>query len=586
MEDFLLMEVINGRQAQKRAGHLIESLFGALAQGDESEKRSQLEGALRLWSECRIHPESRLAFGEGAVPADCDAAVFTVPPAQLSAGLKVYPLYPGKIVSPVAYDHLPSPESQTVLFGEDGLLRPEIREAGFKALSTHRTAFVLLSGGAGTRYSDSAAALNRARQSGDLTEEQRATLSVFERLGLNVDQCLESSKLFAPMGCLSARGPLEINLDAIAELLCETGEDVPVIIFCGDSTRADVEQLVKKRNGFGLKHLALIDQDMLPFVNEEDGTLLTTASGLACGANGGGGIVYSLGHAHPLDVNGAPLFEGTVLEWLDHLHIERVIFSQTDDAKRPEVYWGLCAAAGDDAALVAAGSRYPTVLADGKPAFKLGSLWSNASGALCCTEFAELRADQIALLTQENHPDGYAVANTGLYLADIGLLRQVIESGLLGIHFQRHKKETGVDNQLHSVTKFEYFMPDLLGIASLLGAHCRIALLRDTSGLSEPLRNLTVDALPAKDIHKLALSQLAKLYIDTTLARAAGLTIEEGALIELGPFARLRAEKGARLLPGAQLFLCGSANQPVDVLLEKTARIEGKLTFTSSQTLR
>ena len=91
----------------------------------------------------------------------------------------------------------------------------------------------------------------------------------------------------------------------------------------------------------------------------------------------------------------------------------------------------------------------------------------------------------------------------------------------------------GADGALHEVTKFEYFMPDLLGVASQLGAKCRIALLRDTANLTGPLRNLTVDALPAKDIYKLALAQLAKLYCDITLARAAGLTVEDGALIEV-----------------------------------------------------
>ncbi|MCI5546693.1 MAG: hypothetical protein MR399_07030, partial [Clostridiales bacterium] len=123
---------------------------------------------------------------------------------------------------------------------------------------------------------------------------------------------------------------------------------------------------------------------------------------------------------------------------------------------------------------------------------------------------------------------------------------------------------------------------DLLGVASQLGAKCRIALLRDTANLTGPLRNLTVDALPAKDIYKLALAQLAKLYCDITLARAAGLTVEEGALIELGPFAHVTAEKGARVAKDARLYIGGAAGHPIKVYIKRTACIEGELRVTSS----
>lgn len=575
------MEILNGRQAQEYAARLIEAIYTSSDEGASS----RLERALRLWSECALHPDMRLALLEegDALPSACDAAVLTAPHSTLPAGVKVYPLYAETRNAPAAYDHLPPADSQSMLFGEDGLIRPEIAARGIQALESRRTAFVLLSGGAGTRYSDTSAALYEAWRTHTANAQQQATLDIFEQLKLDIKKCLEHSKLFAPMGCLSGCGPLETNLNSIAELLQKTHDDVPVIIFCGDSTRADVEHLLETHRFFGLKNLAVIDQDLAPFVAEESNTLLRTASGVACGANGGGGIVYSLGHARPLDVQGRPLFEGSVLDWLKALSIERIVFSQTDDAKRPEVYLGLCAAVGDDASLVAAGSRYPTVLSEGKPTFKLGSLWSDGARSLCCTEFAELQSAQIALLTQENHPDGYAVANTGLYLADLTLIQRIIDGGLLGIHLQRHKKETGADGQLHAVTKFEYFLPDLLGVASQIGARCRIALLRDTSRLEGSLRNLTVDALPAKDIHKLALSQLAKLYTDKTLASAAGLTIDEGALFEMGPFVTLRAEAGARLGRGARVYIGGTFDAPIEVVFKKTAFIDGDLKITASR---
>ena len=579
------MELIDGRRAQERAGRLIEDLFRTLDPHD-ADTLSRLERALRLWSECRIHPEMRLAVSGDSEPLpECDGVVLTAPRA-LPDDVKAYPVYSCARNAAPAYDRLPGADSQTVLFGADGLIRPDIARAGLEALTAHRTAFVLLSGGAGTRYADSSAALREARDRGALTDEQRDTLDIFRTVYGDVDECLTRSKLFAPMGCVTGRGPFEINMESIAELLEKTHDDAPVVVFVGDSTREDVERLLAEHGNFGIRRLAVIDQDMAPFVREEDGALLETEDGAACGANGGGGIVYSLGHARPTDVHGHALYDGTVLDWFDALAIDRIVFSQTDDAKRPEVYLGLCAAGAEDGVSVAAsGSRYPTVMAGGKPFFRLGSLWSDGAGALCCTEFAELQPGQVDLLTRENHPDGYAVANTGLYLADIELVRRVIASGLLGIHFQRRKKERGADGQLHDVTKFEYFMPDLLGVASQLGAKCRIALLRDTANLTGPLRNLTVDALPAKDIYKLALAQLAKLYCDITLARAAGLTVEDGALIELGPFARIVAEPGARVLKGARLYVGGAAEQPVEATFKSSARIAGDVRITSSQVI-
>ena len=579
------MELIDGRQAQERAGRLIEDLFRTLDPHD-ADTLSRLERALRLWSECRIHPEMRLAVSGDSEPLpECDGVVLTAPRA-LPDDVKAYPVYSCARNAAPAYDRLPGADSQTVLFGADGLIRPDIARAGLEALTAHRTAFVLLSGGAGTRYADSSAALREARDRGALTDEQRDTLDIFRTVYGDVDECLTRSKLFAPMGCVTGRGPFEINMESIAELLEKTHDDAPVVVFVGDSTREDVERLLAEHGNFGIRRLAVIDQDMAPFVREEDGALLETEDGAACGANGGGGIVYSLGHARPTDVHGHALYDGTVLDWFDALAIDRIVFSQTDDAKRPEVYLGLCAAGAEDGVSVAAsGSRYPTVMAGGKPFFRLGSLWSDGAGALCCTEFAELQPGQVDLLTRENHPDGYAVANTGLYLADIELVRRVIASGLLGIHFQRRKKERGADGQLHDVTKFEYFMPELLGVASQLGAKCRIALLRDTANLTGPLRNLTVDALPAKDIYKLALAQLAKLYCDITLARAAGLTVEDGALIELGPFARIVAEPGARVLKGARLYVGGAAEQPVEAAFKSGARIAGDVRITSSQVI-
>ena len=61
--------------------------------------------------------------------------------------------------------------------------------------------------------------------------------------------------------------------------------------------------------------------------------------------------------------------------------------------------------------------------------------------------------------------------------------------------------------------------------------------------------------------------------------------VEDGALIELGPFARIVAEPGARVLKGARLYVGGEAGQPVEAVFRSGARIAGEVRITSSQVI-
>ena len=233
-------------------------------------------------------------------------------------------------------------------------------------------------------------------------------------------------------------------------------------------------------------------------------------------------------------------------------------------------------------------SLYPTGLINGDPltpAFKLGSYWSDGGSGTRCTEFAELTDAQKAMLSDPANR-GRALANMALYLFDLDLLRRVIEQNSLKLHLQRHKKVQDQSGALVPCTKFEYFLPDLPELTGRYGGTCRLMLLRDTSGLSEPLRDLTVDALPAKDIGKLALSQRAKLYCDRQKCVEAGLAVEDGALVEIGPFARISAEEGAVIRSGARIYIGGTSDAPVHAVFKKSADLRGEMRITQSCEIR
>lgn len=446
----------------------------------------------------------------------------------------------GKKSESIAYVpclELPAEGDTVELMHEDGTLKEGLRAKGIAALKAHPTAFVMLSGGAGTRYTDSARNLKKALEENTMTEEQSRTIASFKALGMDLNRCLTSGKLFAPISCIRAKGPFELNLEAVSEVISESGLDLPVVIFTGGTTRADVLSLLKENDNFGIRNIAVCDQDELPFVREDSYDFMLRDGICATGANGGGGIIYSLGNAKPVSPEGKELFDGSVSEWLKESGIKNVIFSQTDDAKRSDIYAAMCGVSesnGSEAVFTQLCGRYPTAVTNGKPDFKLGSIWTNGKGAFACCEFAELTEAQVGRLT-----GGHAVSNTGMYLMSLSLINEVIARGLLKIHCQHHKKEDGCP-----VTKFEYFLPDMLAVASNEKAKCRIAMLRSTQHLAAPLTNLTVDSLPAKDIGKLALAQQAKLLCDRAILEENGIRVENGALAEIAPFADLTKYKG------------------------------------------
>ena len=589
------MDIITGREA---AGRAIEIISDALRRVDEGSAdagtRERMERAVRLWSECAVSPGRRVAWlkpGE-TIPADAQAAVVDGPaPETAPANVKLYALTaPDAAPAPAErFNRLPERGAALQLFDDHGSFRPEIRAEGVRAVREHPTACVLMAGGAATRYTDSVSALKRAMDAGELSDEQKSVVGMFNQTGLDAREAMGQSKLFAPLGAVTGKSAFEINMESVAALGALSGGDMPVIVFVSGQTRRSVEEILARHGGYGLKYLAVADQDDAPVMREDDYAQLRTADGPAVGANGGGGIVYSLGHALPRGLDGRALHDGPITQWLEGLGVERVIFTQTDDAKTVDLYIGLAAAAargkGPGGVMAACTSWYPTPLVNGDPltpAFRLGSYWSNGRGDFACREFAELTDDQKRLLTAPGG-EGRALANTALYLFDLRLLKRVIREGGLKLHLQRHKRVQDETGAFVPVTKFEYFLPDLPELAARCGASCRLMLLRDTSALPGALRDMTVDALPAKDIGKLALSRLAILWRDRETARLAGLTVEDGALLEIGPFAEIKAEPGAALRAGARVYIAGTADKPTVVTFKKTAAVTGERSFTRSE---
>ena len=555
------MEMISGQEAARRAVSIISEELKRFDAGEAGRER--LEKAVRLWSEGTSAPDRRVEWTEAP----------SIKETQPQQG--------------AAFDHLPAHDAALKLFDDRGVFREDIREAGVAAVRAHPSACVLMAGGAATRYMDSLSALGAALEAGSLTPEQRDTVELFEKTGLDVREAMGKSKLFAPLGPVTGLSAFEINMASVAAMSALSGRDMPVIVFVSGQTRESVEEILIRHGGWGLKSLAVAMQDDAPVMREDDYTQLQGADGPAVGANGGGGIVYSLGHARPRGLKGELLYDGPIMGWLSSLGVERVIFSQTDDAKTVELYLGLAATAARGRGMAACASAYPTPLVGGDPltpAFKLGSFWSDGKGGMACREFAELTDDQKRRLTRPDDT-GRALANTALYMFDMALLERVIAEGGLKLHLQRHKKVQDTTGAFVPVTKFEYFLPDMPELAARYGMTCSLMLLRDTSDWPSPLTDMTVDALPAKDIGKLALSRLALLARDKKTAENAGLTVEDGALIEIGPFAEIRVQGRAAIKAGAKVYIGGTAENPAVVTFKDGAAVSGERRFTGTETV-
>lgn len=415
----------------------------------------------------------------------------------------------------------------------------EVKCRGEKVVAQGKTAVLLLAGGAGTRVKNSIIGLKKYisnKEDGNHDESYDELESALNKSSLleNLDE--DIPKFLQPMTAVSNKSSIQENLESISQIAGEN-KSIPVMIVVNESSRDLVSGFLKDNNSFGLSNIILIEQDDLPFIDQDSRGLLRYSNGeLMVGSNGGGGALLALGNSYYYQNGKREESSITVLDRLLTDGYEKLIVVQSDDAKNPNVYLNLLGTNDSQNDLSVLGYSYPlNKKEDGDFSYRLGSLWNyhGDKNYVKCTEFADLSDTQRDMMKNRSNKDmdNYLIANSGSYIISLPFTKKIIDDRLLLPHLQKNKTVV-LEGSEHTVTKFEYFIPDIIKLASLHGENVKVLTLNQyKTREGEPF---TPDSIPIKDISKLIVAQDAKSLLSRLDLHDKGIEVGESTVVEVG----------------------------------------------------
>lgn len=473
----------------------------------------------------------------------------------------------------------------------------ELQISGEEKLLKKDTGIVLLAGGGGTRVLESLKMLLRSLKDDrvkELTEEEQSTFDMFNSSNsINILETNET-KLTLPITPIKAKSPMILNLESISALARDFDNDLKVLIIVGPTTESPIKELLKENENFGIKNIAIKPQGLLPFINQKTNDFILQENGeYLSGANGGGGIFQALFSEELRDAFDNIVYEGNANEWFKDSKIDDILIAQTDDAKELEVYKALLGTKlkadenNDFDNLVCMAYQYPKkykeISGEIEFAFKLGSLWKISQGKKNYYEMIEfndlLDTQRKIIIDNFKNQSNILAANSGSFVLPLDLCEKIHNERLLKLHLQKNKYE-----DQYKVTKFEYFLPDVVEIATKNNYNLNVLLLRDTSKLPGRLKDNTIDSMPIKDISKLSLAQEIKLYLNKKKLLDLDVSVHDEAIVEISSLSSFKIGKGVVLKKGSKLYIGGSYEKRFDisignsVILKEncTVIIEGK----------
>lgn len=519
--------------------------------------------------------------------------------------LKIDEQLPGNVHILIPMNIIHMPEYETIketdddslidIFDEDFNLKEEVQKKGYDYISSHGVGVVLLAGGGGTRFKNSVEDLHNNPDE----EQNKWTIQALAKSGVLGKIDAEIAKVVAPMTAVANNSPIQENLESVASIVRDFKPDMPVVIIVGPTTEQVVMDLLQKHDSFGIKNIAIRTQGKLPFINESTLEVINIDDGILDGANGGGGTLLALGISGLKDIRGNELFEGSAFEWFKSLGVQDIIMAQTDDAKDREIYIGFAGVMAscikqDEKGMVILGADYPNsykeIVKDGKDTFdadfKIGSVWDfiNADGKKVKTAIVEynelnsMQKDVVFNVFKGNHK-GRIIGNLGSYMLSMELASKIINDNVLPLHFQVGKKEKTERGKHYVVTKFEYFMTDVLEIASLTDNQIGILMLRNTEKFEGHMKHMTIDSLPLKDVYKLAIAQQSKLFKDRSKAKDLGIEMDTNAVVEFSNLAKIASVgKGVKIKDEARVFFGGDSNKEHSIRIGNNVVFKGNVT--------
>ena len=447
----------------------------------------------------------------------------------------------------------------------------ELQILGEEKLLKKDTGIVLLAGGGGTRVLESLKSLLKSLKDDEidlLTEEEKKTVDMFKSINsINILETNET-KLTLPITPIKGKSSMILNLESISSLARDFNKDLKVLIMVGPTTISAIKELLIENDNFGLQNIAIKIQGTLPCINQKTNDFILYQNGeYLSGANGGGGVFEALFSDVLKDAKDNIVYEGNAMEWFKDSQLDDILIAQTDDAKEKEVFKALLGTKqkadknGNMNNLVGMAYRYPKkykeIGGEIEFAFKLGSLWKVSQGKKSyykILEFNDLSENERKIVIDNfKLESSILAANSGSYVLPIELSEKIYKEKLLELHLQKNKFEKG-----YKVTKFEYFLPDIVEIATKNDYNLSVLLLRDSSMLSGVLKDNSIDSMPIKDISKLSIAQEIKEYLDKKKLQDLGVKVHDDAIVEISNLASFTIGNDVVLKKDSKLYIGGS----------------------------
>jgi len=465
------------------------------------------------------------------------------------------------------------------ILGEEKLLKKDI-------------GIILLAGGGGTRALESLKALLKLLKNDELkslTDDQKLIIDMIKssKSLMNLLKTNET-KLTLPITPIKDKSPMTLNLESISCLARDFNIDLKVLIIVGPNTESPIKALLQENQNFGIKNIAIKSQGTLPFINQKTNDFILQENGeYLSGANGGGGVFHALFSDNLKDAFDNTIYEGNAAEWFKDSQIDDLLIAQTDDAKELEVYKALLGTKlkadkdNEFEKLVCMAYQYPKkykeISGEIDFTFKLGSLWKILHGKKSYYEIIEFNdlSDAQRKLIIDNFIDQRFIlaANSGSFIIPLKLCEKIYAERLLKLHLQKNKFENE-----YKVTKFEYFLTDVVEIATKNNYSLNVLLLRDTSKLPGNLKNNTIDSMPIKDISKLLLAREIKLYLNKKKLTDLGVSVHDQAVVEISSLSCFKVGKDIILQKGAKLYIGGSYEKCYNIIIGNSVIFEENCT--------
>ncbi|MGB3113099.1 MAG: WbqC family protein, partial [Candidatus Omnitrophota bacterium] len=430
------------------------------------------------------------------------------------------------------YEFLGENELIDMYVEEGKTISPELAKVDKDIL--RKSGFLIMAAGAGTRLASL----------GDMSFEDKVALGIED---ITPEDIGTFSKPTVPFTKVMKKNPFQLMAESLAAVARDSGVDIPFIIVCTPVNKGSIIDTLKENKNFGLKHIILVEDFSGPPVFDAKGRVTVRERDLLHSGGGTGGALRTLNHKGItlVDIDGnVHDVKYSSFEWLETYEVEDLYFAQCDMAYTPELLRSMVAAKskeGEKRDLVALGYSYPP-----GSDYKLGTILRRSSEGKVDFEVVEWRdrTPQINDLIGAAEKGTRIPAYAGVLGIDLAIAKRIVteEPGKFVPYIHWNKRESLEDGTEVVVNKIQYSLTDLFQNTDSVGV------------VMVPFQKVA----PMKDPQKLSFVRATLMEEHKDFLRSLGVTIDDGAGVEISPLARFnRVGKNVSITGNTKVYFGG-----------------------------